>query len=71
MFGGGADRVIYPGTVLKIAKLDQRAKTTGWAQVGDNRQEFYFEEYTFTVELSADEVPVTTDAKKLPRLEIP
>ena len=43
----------------------------GWARVGDSRKEFYFEEYTFTVELSADEVPVTRDAKKLPRLEIP
>jgi hypothetical protein len=71
VFGGGADRVIYPGTVLKIAKLDQRAKASGWVRVGASRQEFYFEECTFTVELSADEVPVTRDAKKLPRLEIP
>jgi hypothetical protein len=57
--------------VLKIAKLDQRAKASGWVQVGDSRQEFFFEECTFTAELSADEVPVTRDAKKLPRLEIP
>ena len=71
VFGGGADRVIYPGTVLKIAKLDQRAKASGWVRGGDSRQEFYFEEYTFTVELSADEVPVTKDAKALQRLDIP
>ena len=71
VFGGGADRVIYPGTVLKIAKLDQRAKASGFWRFGDGRQEFYFEEYTFTVELSADEIPVTRDARKLPRLDIP
>lgn len=70
VFGGGADHVIYPGTVLKIAKLDQRAKASSWARVGDGRLEYYFEEYTLTVELSADEIPVTKDSKTIPKLEI-
>jgi hypothetical protein len=70
VFGGGADHIIYPGTVLKIAKLDQQAKPTGWVRVGDALQEWFFEDYTFAVELSADEVPLTRDMKSLPRLEI-
>jgi hypothetical protein len=49
VFGGGADHIIYPGTVLKIAKLDQRAKPTGWVRAGDGLQEWFFEDYTFTV----------------------
>ena len=71
VFGGGADHVIYPGTVLKIAKLDQRAKAGDWIRVGNGRRECYFEEYTLTAEISADEVPSTTDLKTIRRLEIP
>jgi hypothetical protein len=71
VFGGGADHVIYPGTVLKIAKLDQRAKASGWVRASDGRQAFYFEEYTLTAELSADEMPVTKDSKTIPKMEIP
>jgi len=70
VFGGGADHVIYPETVLKIAKLDQRAKASGWVRVGDGRQEFYFEEYTLTAKLSADEMAVTKDSKTIPKMEI-
>jgi Putative DNA-binding domain len=70
VFAGGADHVIYPGTVLKIAKLDQRAKLSGWVRPGDSRQQWYFEEYTLTVEISADEVPVTKDSKSIRRLEV-
>ena len=63
VFGGGADHVIYPGTVLKIVKLDQRAKTS-------DPQTFYFDEYTLTAEMSADEVPSTTESKTIPRKDI-
>jgi hypothetical protein len=70
VFGGGADHVIYPGTVLKVAKLDQRAKGSGWMSVPGGRQTFYFEEYTFTAEISADEALSTTHSKKLAREEI-
>jgi len=70
VFGGGADHVIYPDTVLKVAKLDQRAKQSGWVRAGDGHEEWYFEEFTLNIELSADEVPVTKDSKSIPRLEI-
>jgi hypothetical protein len=70
VFGGGADHIIYPGSVLKIAKLYQQAKPTGWVRAGEGLQEWIFEDYTFTVELSADEVPLTRDSKSVPRLEI-
>jgi hypothetical protein len=70
VFGGGADHVIYPGTVLKIAKLDQRAKASGWVRVGDSNQEYYFEVYTLMAELSANEIPVTKDSRTIPRKDI-
>ena len=57
--------------MLKIAKLDQRAKASGWVRASDGRQAFYFEEYTLTAELSADEMPVTKDSKTIPKMEIP
>lgn len=71
VFGGGADHVIYAGTVLKVAKLDQRAKATSWDPARGGRQSFYFDDYTFTVEISADETPSITDSKLIPRLDIP
>jgi hypothetical protein len=69
VFGGGADHVIYPGTVLKIAKLDQRAKATGWVSAGGNK-EHGFEEYTLMAELSADEIPVVKDSRTIPRKDV-
>jgi hypothetical protein len=71
VFGGGADHVIYPGTVLKIAKLDQRAKASDWNPARGGRQAFYFEEYTLTAEIAADGVPNTVDSKTIPRKDIP
>jgi hypothetical protein len=71
VFGGTLDGVIYPGTVLKLAKLDQRAKASGWRRSGNSSQQFIFDEYTFTVQISADEVPLSTHSKTLSRLEIP
>jgi hypothetical protein len=63
--------VIYPETAHKIAKLDQRAKGSNWTPAGGGRKEFYFDEYTLTAEISADEVPGTMDSKTIPRMEIP
>src|ERR1017187_9602732 len=71
VFGGGADHVIYPGTVLKIAKLDQRASASNWVPTRGGRQTFYFEEYTLAAEISADEVPITIDSITIPRKDIP
>jgi hypothetical protein len=71
VFGGGADHVIYPRTTLKIAKLDLRAKGTDWNPTRGGRQSFYFEEHTFTAEISADGVPSRTESKPIPRFDIP
>jgi hypothetical protein len=57
--------------VLKITKLDQRAKASDWAPARGGRQAFYFEEYTLIAEISADEVPCTVDSKTIPRKEVP
>ena len=71
VFGGGADHVIYPGTLLKIAKLEQRASASNWNPTRGGRQTFYFEEYTLTAEISADEMPSTVDSKAVRRKDIP
>jgi hypothetical protein len=63
--------VIYPGTLLKIAKLDQRAKASDWKPVQGGIQKFYFEEYTLTAQISADETPSITTSKTILRREIP
>jgi hypothetical protein len=71
VFGGGADHVVYPGTLLKIAVLDQRAKASDWNPAHGGRQTFYFEEYTLTAELSADEARSTVNSRTIARREIP
>jgi hypothetical protein len=58
VFGGGVDHVIYPETILKVAKLTQREKRI--------EDEAVFEEYTLTAELAADEFPSTSDSKTIP-----
>lgn len=70
IFAGGADHVIYPGTVVKIATFDQFARPTNWVRFGEGYQELYFDEYSLTVDLFADEMAVTKDTKSVPRREI-
>ena len=43
VFGGTLDGVVYPGTVLKLATLDQRAKASECTQSGSSRQRFYLD----------------------------
>lgn len=71
VFGGGADDVIHPGTLLKIAVLVQRANATGWAHIGSGHQEFAFEKYILTAELSADEMLSITESKTIPGKPLP
>jgi len=71
VFGGGADHVIYPGTILKVARLDQRAKRSEWQPVGSgSREKFCFEGFTFSAEIAADEVLSQTEHKTVPAREI-
>jgi hypothetical protein len=63
VFGGGADHVIYPGTILKIAKLGQRERRLDGYRV--------FIEYSIAAELAADECPLSTDVKVLPEKKFP
>lgn len=71
VFGGGADDVNHPGTLLKIAVLVQRANATGWVDVGSGHQEVAFEEYILTAELSADEMSIITESKTVPGGPLP
>jgi hypothetical protein len=61
IFGGGSDHVIYPGTVLKIGKLEQAARISEWQPVGGKQVAQQFEEFRLTVELAADDFPSTLD----------
>ncbi len=71
VFGGGAEYVVYPGTVLKVVKLTHRSKGSGFFNVSTGRKELFFEELKFTAELAADGFPSTSDSKTLPYLSIP
>lgn len=62
VFGGGADHVIYPRTLLKVAVLQQRGTRI--------MRQTIFDELTFTAELAADEFPSFTDSGALPKKEI-
>jgi len=71
VFGGGADHVIHPGTLLKIAKLEQRAVRRVWKPADGGRQTFYFEEYILTAEIAAAEMQSSSDSKTIPRKDVP
>ena len=70
IFGGGSDHVIYPGTILKIAKLEQAARISEWQPVGSNQVAQHFEEFSLTVQLAADEFPNTIDSAKIKSREL-
>jgi len=58
--------MIHPGTVLKIAKLNQRSRESEWVAAG-GRKRFYFPEFDFVAEISADEVPGSSESRRIPR----
>jgi hypothetical protein len=70
IFGGGSDHVIYPGTILKIAKLEQSARISEWQPVASNQVAQHFEEFSLTVQLSADEFPNTIDTDTISSREL-
>jgi hypothetical protein len=70
IFGGGSDHVIYPGTILEIAKLEQAAKISAWQPAGDDRVAQHFEEFRLTVQRAADEFPNTTDSSTVSSREL-
>jgi len=69
MFGGGADHLIYPGTVLKITRMEQylgrrsNNPATGTLEVG------FFLELTLIAKLAADEFPEIEDSRTIPEGE--
>jgi len=63
IFGAGSDQVIHPGTILKIARLEQRANKSEWQAVSSDRVAFVFREFVLKVQLAADEFPNTADSK--------
>jgi hypothetical protein len=68
-FGGGADDVIYPGTVLKITKLDQRARLSQWQRAGVNARDYVFDEAMVTAEIFADDAEVRNEQITIPKSE--
>lgn len=69
VFAGGVDHVIYPGTVLKITKLEQYVgqwlkSTAGVVQA------VRFNQLDFTAHLSAEEFPSTEDARTISAKEV-
>jgi hypothetical protein len=71
VFGGGADDVIYPDTVLRVAVLIQRSQQTGWARASDGRPEQQLPKYTLEVQLSADGLSTVTETKTVPARLLP
>jgi len=70
VFGGGADHVVYPGTLLEIAKLQQPAERSQYQRVRGGTTSFCFEGLTLTVQLAADEFPSTTDSRTIGTAEV-
>ena len=69
VFGGGADHVIYPGTVLKITKLEQYVGR--WLKnTAGVLEAVHFNQLDFTGHLAADEYPSTEQAKTIPAKEV-
>ena len=54
-----------------VIALVQRANATGWAHIGSGHQEFAFEKYILTAELSADEMLSITESKTIPGKPLP
>jgi hypothetical protein len=69
MFGAGGDRVIHPGTVLKIGKLEQRAIPSEWQPVSGNQVHYVLTEVRIAAQLAAEDFPMTTDLKVAPKKE--
>jgi hypothetical protein len=71
MFGGGADDVIYPNSVLKVAVLIQRSETTGFARVSDGHPEQMLKPFSLAAQLSADGVSTAAESKTIPGKPLP
>ena len=55
--------MIHPGTVLKIARLEQRAIKSEWQPVSSDGDAFVFREFVLKVQLAAEEFPNTADSR--------
>jgi hypothetical protein len=66
VFGGGADHVIHPATLLEITKVEQYVGT--WLRnVGTNAVEaVHFSELSLCAWVAADEFPSTGESKTIP-----
>lgn len=69
IFGGGVDHVIHPGTSLRIARLQQRARLAEWQPVGLPRKNFIFAEVPLSFEIHADDVGAKTETRIVPARE--
>ncbi len=71
IFGGGADHVIYPGTTLKITRLEQHVKQWLTSTVTGEVEAVRFDELNFAADLAADEAPSAEQSKTIPAKEFP
>jgi hypothetical protein len=69
LFGGGADHVVHPGSLLKIARLEQYPRPMPGHPPQGGRPLLYFEEITLDVLLAGKEFPTTADSRKIPSQE--
>jgi hypothetical protein len=69
IFGGGADHVVHPGTLMKVAKLEQRAEPSGWQRAG-GQTVLQFRRVNLDVELAADEFPNTMSSTTLDQRDV-
>jgi hypothetical protein len=65
---GGADHVIYPGSTLKITRVEQAARISEWQRPG-GRRSFVFEAISIEAELCALGVANMTETKTISRKE--
>jgi hypothetical protein len=64
VFGGGADHVIHPGTVLTVATLEQRFSKQ--SRHDSNPRTYQFNEHTIDVKLAAEGMFTVTTSIPLP-----
>jgi hypothetical protein len=70
-FRGGADDVIYPEEILKIAKLVQPGAPIAWDSSGQARTQWTFAAVTFQCEISCEGAPTKKVEQVIPEESTP
>jgi hypothetical protein len=65
VFGGGADHVVYPGCVLKIAKIEQYPKSISVERNSGPIKRWRFEKLTLTAQVAAEDFASETHSRSI------